>query len=254
MKPKSRTVEAVTPTPGHNVHDRAPSAPVFGRELVRNQPYFLYDVGIVNRLRAAGNPRFVDVLAVDHEIVRAEPHAVGREVDAIRELALTARHLAHARRRQSDIENVAKTAGTCRWRPQRKFGNAPCVKMHADFGIADVQHRRIFLNGDFLSDTGRLQHDVQHRFLVQDQNDAQTDIPRKSAQLNRHFVGTNRQIRNAETANLICKYGAADIRFNVSRCDHRSGNDCLLRIHNRTRDCSRRGLSEQTNRKYREGQ
>ena len=126
--------------------------------------------------------------------------------------------------------------------------------MHADFGVADVQHRCVFLNGNFLSDTGRLQHNVQHRFLVQGQNDARTDIPRKSAQLNRYFVGANRQIRNAEPANLIRKDRAADIRFDVSRCDHRSGNDCLLRIHNRTRDCSRRGLSEQTNRKYRESQ
>src|SRR5206468_12473466 len=105
-----------------------------------------------------------------------------------------------------------------------------------------------------LSNTRRLQPNVQHRFLVQGQNDARTDVARKSSQLNRYFVGANRQIRNAEPANLICKDRAADIRFDVSRCDHRSGNDCLLRIHNRTRDCSRRGLSEQTNRKYRESQ
>ena len=109
---------------GHRIEDGAAVAPIFGRELIGDEPDLLNQVGIVERHGGAGLPEIVVVLAVDHEIIRTDAPTIGREADARGRLHPAARkgllsraQLAHARRRERNVIDV--TIGR-----QRQLGDA----------------------------------------------------------------------------------------------------------------------------------
>ena len=73
-------LEHVRPVPGDHVDDGAGGAAELRRELIGDEPHFLDGVRVIELLLPAGDARIVAVLAVDHEVVRAQAHAVRREV------------------------------------------------------------------------------------------------------------------------------------------------------------------------------
>src|SRR6185503_18148275 len=118
----------------NGVEYRAAVAAVLGTELVGDQPYFLNQVGVVELNHTAADAKVVVVLAVEQEVVRTQPAAVGRVVDAIGESCLIGLQLTHAGRRQRDVVNVAV-------RGNRQLRQPAAVKARADFGVGIVENR-----------------------------------------------------------------------------------------------------------------
>src|SRR5687767_12385193 len=76
MEPKRRTMEIIRTRLTNKVDHRAGITAELRKKLVGSNTNFLEGVRIVQRNLTAGNARVVDVLLVDHEIVRSEPSAV----------------------------------------------------------------------------------------------------------------------------------------------------------------------------------
>ena len=68
---------------GNDVQYRARVAAILGEELVGDQANFLDDVRVVNGLLAARDAGVIDVLAINHEVVRTRAPAVCRKLDAL---------------------------------------------------------------------------------------------------------------------------------------------------------------------------
>jgi len=83
---------------GDDTEHRARVAAKFGGELISHQADFLHQVWIVERLLATRHARVVDVLAVQHEVVRTHAAAVGRVAHAGGEARLAAAQLADSGR------------------------------------------------------------------------------------------------------------------------------------------------------------
>ena len=149
---------------GRDIHDRAGGPAELGRELVRDQPHFLHDVRVVDLLLTAGDARIVAVLAVDHEVVRANAHAVRREIRPGCEDRLAAPELTDAGGGQRERKHIATVH-------DRQIGDAAGIEPHPDFGVRRVQQRGIGSHFDALRHRRGPQLDVDDRVLVQREGD-----------------------------------------------------------------------------------
>src|SRR5687767_3166402 len=111
---------------GDRVEDRAAVAAVLGAELVRDQPYFLNQVRVVELDHAAADAEVVVVLAVEQEVIRAQSSAIRRVVDTVGESSLVRLKLADTGRRERDVVDVAI-------RGNRQLRQPAAVKTRADF-------------------------------------------------------------------------------------------------------------------------
>ena len=186
----------------NDVHHRAGRAAVLGRKLIRDEAYFLDDIWIVDGLLPAGDARIVAVLAIDHEVVGSDPHAIHRVailpgVWARRKNRLSTAELADARCRKGNGKHIAIGG-------KRQLGDAFGVKHHTDFRVVDVEWRRIrFDHGHRLRDSSYLQCRLDDGVLIECQNDSRPDIFGEAGLIHRDFIRSDRQVEYAKPASLV---------------------------------------------------
>jgi hypothetical protein len=223
--------ERVRPVAGDHVHDGSGGAPEFRRELIRDQPELLNGIGVIELLLPAGDTRIVAVLAVDHEVVRAQSHAVRREVRPGRELGLAAAKLTHPRRGQRDGKDVAAVH-------HRQLRDAGRVESHADLGVGRVEQRRVGPDLDVLRHPGRLNLHVHDGVLVEREREPRPDVLRESGELRRQLVLADRDVQKAVAAVGVGHDGPARIRLGVADGHGRTRDDRVLLVFDRTLDAS----------------
>jgi len=158
--------------------------------LIRDEPEFGYDVGVVERLLETTDAGVVGILSVDHEVIGAKAHAIRgegnictfRAVVAIAgEGTLACGVLADSGDAEGDIDDVAIDG-------EGQFTDAFTVEVDADFCVGGVDQRRIRGDGDCYVEGGDLVFYGEISVLIEAQYDRPLEVAGESRLFDNYLV------------------------------------------------------------------